>query len=214
MQPRLRLLIFGFLSVFLGPYAMAHPVAYQGATGVMVWNQPFLSDYWVTYSFRPDMAIAGRGMRMDMENGGRAWFYGPQFDYLAHRWNESNFQANIYAYGGFGGVSTARQSGTAPLGGIEADAESRKYFGMGMVQGFTPSFGSNFYMSEAKFGIAPYEAEFNEIATWFMVQFQHHPSLTKTYAVTPLVRLFYKNFLVEAGASFEGDGMFNFMFHF
>jgi hypothetical protein len=200
--------------MFSAPCALAHPVAYQGATGVMVWNQSFLSDYWVTYSFRPDMAFAGRGMRMDMQNGGTTWFYGPQFDYLVHRWNETDYQANIYAYGALGGITTATQTGTAPLGGIEADAESRKYFAMAMIQGLAPTFGSNFYMSEAKLGIAPYEAEFNEVAAWLMIQGQHHPSLTKTYVVTPLVRMIYKNFLVEAGCSLQGDGMFNFMFHF
>jgi hypothetical protein len=198
----------------LTPAAWAHPVAYQGATGVMVWNQPFLSDYWVTYSFRPDMAFAGRAMRMEMRDGGRSWFYGPQFDYLVHRWNEPDYQANVYAYGAFGGVWTSTRSGTAPLGGIEADAESRKYFIMGKIEGFAPTVGENFYTSSFRLGLAPYEAEFNEIATWLMVQAQHHPSLVKDYSVTPLVRLFYKNFLVEAGVSFDGDGMFNFMFHF
>ena len=196
------------------PAAWAHPVAYQGALGVMAWNQPFLSDYWITYSFRPDMAFAGRGMRMDMNNGSRTWFYGPQFDYLAERWNEEDYQANIYAYGAFGGVSTGSRNGTAPLGGVEADIESRKYFAMAKIEGMLPSFGPNYYASQFRLGIAPYEADFNEMASWLMVQFEHHPVLARSYAVTPLVRVFYKNFLLEAGASFEGDGMFNFMFHF
>src|SRR6185295_12715540 len=111
-------------------------------------------------------------------------------------------------------IKTPAQSGTAPLGGLEADIESRKYFLMGMIEGFVPTVGENFYLSSLRVGMAPYEAEFNEIATWLMLQAQHHPSLTKDYAVTPLVRIFYKNFLVEAGVSFDGDGMLNFMFHF
>ena len=36
----------GFLIfiLLLTPQVFAHPVAYQGATGVMTWNQPFMTD--------------------------------------------------------------------------------------------------------------------------------------------------------------------------
>ena len=194
--------------------ASAHPVAYQGAVGVMTWNQPFLSDYWLTYSFRPDMAVAGRAMRMTMATGGDLDVYMPQFDYLAKRWNNSDSQANIYVYGGFGGVRFQDQNGSAGLGGIEADAESRKYFAMVKYEAMLPTIGANFQHVEARLGIAPYEAEINEIATWFMIQGQYHPSLIKGYVITPLARFFYKSVLWESGVSTQGDWMLNFMFHF
>ncbi len=194
--------------------ALAHPVAYQGATGVMTWNQPFLSDYWLTYSFRPNMAFAGRAMRMTMDTGSDLVVYMPQFDYLAKRWNESDYQANIYLYGGYGGVHYQGQSGTAGLGGIEADAESRKYFVLAKYEGMIPTIGQNFHHVEARIGIAPYQAEINEIASWLMIAGQYHPALNKSYAITPLARFFYKNVLWEAGVSLQGDWMANFMFHF
>lgn len=39
-----------------------HPVSDKDAVGVMTWNQSFLTDSWITYSFRPDSAIAARYM--------------------------------------------------------------------------------------------------------------------------------------------------------
>src|SRR4051794_2377341 len=83
------------LSFFVSASAAAHPVSYQGAVGVMSWNQSFLSDQWITYSFRPDAAFAARSMRMEMKDGDFR-IYLPQIDYLVKRWNESHLQANIY----------------------------------------------------------------------------------------------------------------------
>lgn len=191
----------------------AHPVTYQDAIGIMTWNQPYMSDDWITYSFRSDAAIAARAMRLEVPEG-QLQFFAPQFDYLVKRWNESDFQANIYAYAAYGAANFQGQTHGAGLAGAETDAESRKYFGMIQYEKMWGDLGPDFYRLNARVGIAPYEAEFNEIASWLMVQYEYHPSLTRDYAITPLVRLFYKNVLIEAGVSTVGDWMFNFMFHF
>ena len=214
MKPAAFIMTFWALVAAPIQSASAHPVAYQGAVGVMTWNQPFLSDYWLTYSFRPDMAIAAHAMRMTMATGGDLVVYMPQFDYLVKRWNKTDSQANIYVYGGFGGVRYQSQNGTAGLVGIEADAESRKYFGMLKYEVMLPTIGADFRQFVARVGIAPYEAEINEVASWFMIQGQYNPSLSRSYAVTPLVRFFYKSVLWETGVSTQGDWMLNFMFHF
>ncbi len=202
-----------FLIVGLSSTSNAHPVAFEGATGVMTWNQPFLSDDWVTYSFRSDAAIAARIMRFDAPEG-RLQFYAPQMDYLLKRWNESNYQGNIYLYGAYGDLNFQGRNQGAALAGVEADAESREYFVSAKYERMWADLGPEFYHGEARLGIAPYEAEFNEIASWFMIQYQYHPSLLRQYSLTPLVRLFYKNVLFETGVSTEGDWMLNFMFHF
>jgi hypothetical protein len=202
-----------WLIFFFSAQSLAHPVAYQGATGVMTWNQEFMSDTWVTYSFRPDAAVAARIMRFDAPEG-RMQFIAPQLDYLLKRWNESESQANIYLYGAYGSMFFQNQNHGTELAGIEADAESRKYFISGKYEKMWGDLGPDFYHAEARLGIAPYEAEFNEIASWFMIQYQYHPMLLKKYAVTPLARIFYRNFLLEAGSSTDGDMMLNFMFHF
>jgi hypothetical protein len=201
------------LGLLLGCAVQAHPVAYKGATGVMTWNQSFMSDSWVTYSFRPDMAIAGRFMRMEMQDG-RLNYSGLQLDYLLKRWNGDDSQSNIYAYGGGGNANFHESNGGAYFGGVEADAEDRKYFSLIKAEYMKPTVGSEFAHVEGRLGIAPYEAEYNEMATWFMVQAQWHPTLVKKVVVTPLARIFYKSFLLETGVSLDGDWMMNFMFHF
>ena len=192
----------------------AHPVAYQGATGVMTWNQPFMSDHWITYSFRSDMAIAARFMRMEMQDGVRLNYSGAQLDYLLKRWNGLDSQSNLYLYGGGGNAHIQNSDGGAYFGGVEADAEDRKYFGLLKAEYMRPTIGNEFSHAEARLGIAPYEAEYSEMASWFMMQVQWHPTLIKKVVVTPLARIFYKSFLLESGVSLDGDWMMNFMFHF
>ena len=193
--------------------ADAHPVSYKGAVGVMTWNQSFMTDNWLTYSFRPDTAIAARHMRFDTPEG-RMQFYAPQLDYLVKRWNEHDLQANIYAYGAYGKMSMGPDTKDAGLAGAEADIEDRKYFALLKYEKMWSSLGPDFYHGEARLGIAPYEAEYSEIATWFMIQYQWHPSLLRKNTITPLARVFYKSFLFETGVSLDGDFMTNFMFHF
>jgi hypothetical protein len=179
----------------------------------MSWNQPFMSDHWMTYSFRPDMAIAGRFVRMEMPEG-RLSYSGLQYDYLVKRWNGDDHQANIYVYGGAGNVDFNSQNEVGYFGGFEADAENRKYFSLIKAESMQTNIADDFNHLEARLGIAPYEAEYTELATWFMVQAQWHPTLQQEFVFTPLARIFFKSFLMETGVSLDGDWMMNYMFHF
>ena len=207
---KIAFVLFGLL---VSVKAVAHPVSYKGATGVMTWNQPFMSDHWLTYSFRPDMAVAGRFMRMNMPDG-RLNFSGLQFDYLAYRQNEIDSQANLYLYAAGGEAAFDGRSRGAGLVGIEADAESRKYFALIKAETMRGEDVPDFDHVEGRIGVAPYEAEYNEVASWLMVQAQWHPTLEKKFVITPLARFFYRSVLWETGVSTDGDWMMNFMFHF
>lgn len=193
--------------------ASSHPVPYQGAIGVMTWNQPLLSDDWITYSFRHDMAVAARHMRVDMPDG-RMHFYGPQLNYLVKRWNLPDAQANVYAYGSYGAMSFLNQTFGAGLAGFETDIEDRRLYASLKYEKMWDRTKTNFYHGSARLGAAPYAAEFNEIAAWFMLQYDYHPQLSKKFELTPLVRLFYRSVLLEVGVSTQADWMLNFMFHF
>lgn len=209
---RIALKVAALFLAFLSLSTFAHPVPFKGAVGVMTWNQPFMSDTWLTYSFKSDMAIAGRFLRMEMPEG-ESRYSGLQFDYLLYRDNGLDHQANVYLYGGGGAVHLDDSTGGASLVGFEADAENRRYFALIKAEQMTASIGPDFGHVEGRLGVAPYEAEYNELASWFMVQAQWHPSLEREFVFTPLARFFYKSALWEMGVSTDGDWMLNFMFH-
>lgn len=194
-------------------FVFAHPVAFKNSTAVMIWNQAFMTDHWISYSFQSNMALTARTMRIEMKEG-RMNYYAPQFNYLVKRWNETNSQANIYIYGSYGIAHVLNQSDRASQVGIEMDAESRKHYVSFKYEKMWTPIADDMDMIKARVGIAPYEAEFNEVASWFMIQYQRHPILVKENVVTPLIRIFYKSFLLEGGVSTDGDWMTNFMFHF
>ena len=196
-----------------GSVSGAHPVAYEGATGVMTWNQSFMTVDWITYSFRPDAAVAARHMRL-VSPEGQMQFVAPQLDYLLKRWNEFEYQGNFYVYGAYGKLQFQNQVAGAGLAGAEADAESRKFFASVQYEKMWSGLGPDFYHANFRLGVAPYEAEFNELASWLMLQYQTHPMLERKSTLTPLIRLFYKSVLFEAGVSSDADWMINFMFHF
>lgn len=194
--------------------AFAMSVSWEGSTAVMVQNQPFLTDWLVAYSFRNDMAFAGRYMRTVMTEGSAMKIYAPQFDWLVHRWNARDFQANIYADGAFGAETFENRTSTAGMATLEADIESRLLYAAGKAQAAWVGAGPNFYSTEVRLGVAPYAAEYDEIASWLIVSVQNNPQFVRTVAVTPMARFFYKAFLAEVGSSFEGDWMINFMIHY
>jgi hypothetical protein len=214
-MPRRVVFMALLLGAFIVSHASAHPVSYQGALSVMTWNQPYMTDLWTTYSYRWNAALAARYMRMDMEDGSEMKIYLPQADFLLYRKNGRNYQANLYAYGGYGKETMAGESDGVGLLGIEADAENRKYYSAVGFQSILPGLGPNIYQTTARLGVAAYEAEFNELGTWLIAQYQANPQLSLRQDLTPLVRLMYRNVLAEAGVGVtHGDWLLNFMVHF
>jgi hypothetical protein len=194
--------------------SFAMSVSWEGSTAVMTNNQPFLTDWLVAYSFRSDMAIAARYMNMTMRDSTKMQLYAPQFDYLVRRWNDPFFQANIYASAGFGAEESQGLTSAVSITTLEADIESRVLYAATKFQANIVGRGPDIYQSELRLGVAPYKADYEDLASWLIVSLQSNPQLIRTFSVTPMVRLFYKSVLVEIGASAEGDWMFNSMIHF
>lgn len=205
--------IFLVIYILCGSTAFAHPTTHDGGYEVMAWNQPELTDLWVVATVHPKIGLAARYMRMEHDQGeSRAYF--PQANLLLKRWNQKETQANLYLYGGYGFHEHRSQRGDVWAAGVEADAESRRLYILGKVETMRPTHGQNLDLYELRLGAAPYEADFNDVATWLMVQYQHHWQLKTNQSVTPFLRIFYRGVLGEAGVSLAGHAMMNFMVHF
>jgi hypothetical protein len=207
--------LMGALPVLIGvsaPDVQAHPTSYKGGFSVMTWNQPFLGDTMLTYTFARNAAVAARHMRMDMPDGEMQVHIG-QLNWLAKRWNEKAYQANVYFFGGMGAQEFQGNTGFVMMPGVEADIEDRRLYLSGKFQALLPKYGPQVYQSQLRAGIAAYESEFDEVAAWLVASVQFEPQLTRQVIVTPMARFFYRNVLWEVGAGLKGDWMLNFMFH-
>ena len=203
-----------FLSIFVGN-AHAHPVAYAGSSSIMTWNSKEMSDWMFTHSFTSKFSLAARYLRMDTRDGERT-FYIPQANFLLKRWNELDSQANIYLSLGHGGEKINSSFKNTTGAALEADWESRKYYVSFREDVLLSHKDSkrNIYQTKVRAGFAPYLAEFNEINAWFILQADKSNKMIDEYKLTPFIRIFYHNILMEFGSTMKGDSQFNFMVHF
>jgi hypothetical protein len=199
--------------LFFAPVlAGAHPIPFKDAIAVTSLNQSFQSDASVSYSFNRRAAIGARFLRFD-EGGHKSSMIAPQLNFLAKRWNGEGFQSNIYTAIAVGPASYNGHEHSAILTALEADAETRKLYVSGKAEKMWTGEGHDSWHLVSRVGAAPYVANFTQLATWIMVQYDYNPLLRGWDKVTPLVRMFYKSYLWEAGVSTDGDWLLNLMVH-
>lgn len=210
---------FSILSCLLGfslfNNLYAHPVSYAGSFAVMGQNSKEESELVLNYSFTSRFSTMAHYMRMDTKEGERN-FYMAHANVLLKRWNELKSQGNLYFSLGHGveDIETSYKN-TSSLS-LEADWESRKYYVSFKESAYLSHSDSsrNIYLTKLRAGIAPYLADFNELNSWFIVELSTSNKSREDFSITPLIRLFYKNVLLELGANHKGDAQFNYMVHF
>lgn len=197
---------------FCSPQAQAMLVAYQDSFGIMGVNQSFHTELFLNYSLTPYFALGERNIRLETTDGVKQFFL-PEADFLVYRWNQPDSQANIYAGGGYGAESFQSQTQGVAMANLAVDWESRKYYLDTEFQSLLAADSKNYNTAKFRAGFAPYLAQFNELNTWFILQLETMPFVANSPFLTPMVRLYYKNVLVEIGADFQGNWMFNYMIH-
>ncbi len=133
-----------------------------------------------------------------------------QWNRLLKRRNTRYSQANLYFKTHLGVLQTGDTEALAGTIGISADWETRRYF-TGYEARFrvADNLPDDDFIHHARVGIAPYVAEYGNWHTWLMLQLNHYPDNEDELVLTPIVRLFRGNFLVEIGFSENEDIMFN-----
>lgn len=214
MQPKSFLLTL-LLGLSISFPAWSHPVAYKGSYSIMTWNNPEMTDWMFTHSFTSQHSVSLHYLRNHTKDGEREFFL-PAVNFLAKRWNELNSQANLYLTVGHGGEKVGTSFKDTSILALETDWESREYYVSFKQEALLANRDSskNIYTSRLRGGFAPYIASFEEINSWFILQLEKSNKSMTEYTLTPLIRMFYKNVLIETGVSHKGEAQFNFMVHF
>jgi hypothetical protein len=191
--------------------AGAMSVSYQGSLGLMAWTEPSMTQYVINYSVTPWFAPAFEYFGLRGGTGNREYYF-PQVGFLLKRWNNLESQANIYVNAGYGVEHRDGRTSGALNTELQADWESRKYYIDAELQAVR-LVQDPYNFVRLRVGFAPYQAEFEQLHSWFIVQADRNTSGTGETTITPFVRLFYQNVLVEVGMSLKGEPAFNFMIH-
>lgn len=140
-------------------------------------------------------------------------------NYLVGRLFHENGVGNLYVMGAAGTATGNDFSGNEALGGfgIWIDYETRRIYSKFTSQVWkAPSFTNT--ITTVQLGFAPYAADYEEVALWFVVQAQRRSGLSDTTQVTPMLRVIRKDWWVEIGASTNsqnrGEVFFNLMHTF
>jgi hypothetical protein len=213
-----------YLSILLGgllllmPLAMvtARPVSYPGGWTGMLKNDMDRHSLHLHYS---PSARHSLGLYNEYRRDKDYVFTGGQLNFLVKRWNKPDSQANFYLKTGLGvAYSDFRRFDNdiepSAFTGIAADWETRRWFTSYANRLFTAGDFDQYFMQQARVGVAPYIGGYGDIHTWLMLQVNHDPSNENDWAVTPLVRVFKDVHLVEAGISHRGDILFNYVIRY
>ncbi|MBO9664073.1 hypothetical protein [Dokdonella sp.] len=198
--------------------AQAKPIAFADGTtvmaeygaGTMVEAQAF---YAPSYRF----SAGGGYLRLDSDLARRS----REIEYvranvLAKRWNLDAAQANVFVWGslgrgrgdGFDGSRLARNAG------FQLDYETRRvYAAVKSDLWESPAFSHR--IDTVQLGLAPYEHDYRDLATWFVVQARRYTGeIHRGTETALLLRLFKGGTWVEAGVTDDGKPQVMAMFNF
>jgi hypothetical protein len=199
--------------------ASAHPVVFAGGIAVMTHTQGPMSEFESVFS--PTSRI-GLGGSLTRDHGSTDLLAKSTF--LIWRGNFPDFQSNLYLTAGAGRrwSSDVRSSYTSNQSALfhwsaGADGEDRRIYTMAKYAQTIVSSDDRREHGMLRVGFAPYAAQTNELTLWGLLEWApQKASRTDEWAhtLTPLVRMFYRNALIEFGSSVQGTVTVNTMFHF
>jgi hypothetical protein len=197
--------------------AESKPIAYAKGTTVMAeYGAGTMNEAQLFYAPRYfySAGVGHLSLQSDIDGRTRDISYA-RFNYLARRWNGEASQGNLFVWGGAG---SAHVGGAGDVfawnAGAQADYETRRVYA---------SFKTDLHESSAfshridtlQLGIAPYEHDYDSLATWLVVQGRRYTGeIHDGTEWALLLRFFKRNAWIEAGATTEGHLQAMLMFNF
>jgi hypothetical protein len=197
--------------------AESKPIAYAKGTTVMAeYGAGTMNEAQVFYAPRYFYS-AGLGhlsLESDIDGRTRDITYA-RLNYLAKRWNGDASQGNLFVWGGVGNAHVGRAGDVfAWNAGAQADYETRRVYAS-LKTDLHKSSAFSHRIDTLQLGIAPYEHDYDSLATWFVVQGRRYTGeIHDGTEWAFLLRLFKGNAWVEAGATTEGHLQAMLMFNF
>ena len=198
--------------------AIGKPIAFANGTTVMIeYGAGTMQEAQIFYAPQYDYSVGGGHVEFDSDittESVRITY--ARLNYLLHRWNLESAQANVFVWGGAGAATGNAFSGTefAVNAGGQADYETRRIYAS-LKTDLQKANAFSIRVDTLQLGVAPYEHDYNQIATWFVVQArQYTDDIHRGTEIAALLRLFKGGAWIEAGVTNGGKlqamAMFNF----
>lgn len=211
-------LFIGLVAAAVAAPAMAKPIAFADGTTVMAeYGAGTMQELQIFYAPRFDYSVGGGHVDFTSDDDGQKQHITyARLNWLAHRWNLDDAQANVFVWGGVGSTTGNSFAGSTFTGnaGAQADYETRRVYGS-LKTDLQRSTQFSIRVDTLQLGVAPYKHDYGGLATWFVFQARHYTdNLHSGIETAALLRLFKGGAWVEAGVTNGGKlqamAMFNF----
>lgn len=198
--------------------AIAKPIAFaKGKTLMLEYGAGTMNEMQFFYAPRYWASVGGGWLELASEDGAKqrhvTYLRG---NLLAKRWNLPGAQANVFVWGGLGRATGNDFSGStlARSAGVQIDYETRRVYSA-LRSDLQESDHFSHRIDTLQLGLAPYEHDYDTLATWFVVQGRRYTGgLYKGTETALLVRFFKGGTWIEVGATtdrkLQAMAMFNF----
>jgi len=210
--------LVGALALIAPLCAFTKPIAFANGTTVMLeYGAGTMWEAQIFYAPQYNYSVGGGHVEFDSDiTPETVRITYARLNYLLHRWNLESAQANVFVWGGAGAATGNTFNGTELTGnaGAQADYETRRVYAS-LKTDLQKANAFNICVDTLQLGIAPYKHDYNQIATWFVVQArQYTDDIHHGTEVAALLRLFKGGAWIEAGITNGGKlqamAMFNF----
>lgn len=201
----------------LSPMAAAKPIAFaKGKTVMAEYGAGTMNEFQAFYAPKYWVSTGvGWTELKSMDGATRRTFSYVRANLLAHRWNMAGAQANVFVWGGLG-----RASGNdfdAELSrevGAQVDYETRRVYASFKTDLQESEHTSN-RVDTLQLGWAPYEHDYDTLATWIVVQGRTYTGgIYDGVEKAVLMRFFKGGTWVEVGATTDRQLQAMLMFNF
>lgn len=208
------------LALCVAPAAavVAKPIAFANGTTIMAeYGAGTMEELQAFYAPTYWLSLGAGALRLDSDAMARTRnIRYLRANYLVHRWNLDDAQANVFGWGGLGTAtgSDFRGSRLDREAGFQADYETRRIY----ASWVSDLHGSPAYSDRVdtlQLGFAPYAHDYQDLATWFVLQARGYSGgIHRGIEYAALVRLFKGGAWVEAGLTQSGKPQIMMMLNF
>jgi hypothetical protein len=200
----------------MAPAANAAPMGFKDSWMVMGDLSKNWAETYANYAFTPRDAIGPSLVFMRSDDGRlRRNIAEVTYTRLVQRWNLPHAQANVWFLGGAGGIRGNDFDGTRTLltPGVQVDYETTRVYAMATARLYRAE-GIRHDYAATRLGFSFYEADYDEIQPWFVVEARRMKGLSERTEITPMLRLIHNRYFVELGVNNMKQPRFNIMYTF
>lgn len=192
--------------------AQAKPLTYPGGWQTTAEVTGDMVSLLNTYTITPKWGV---GLHNEYDREMDYQMHSLHVTHLLWRGNYPDAQANLFLQGGAGYArSDEGADSVAGYAGLLADWENRRFYTEYSNRYVHAGGIDKKFTQQARIGVAPYVAEAGSLHTWLILQADHTPTNDDTFSITPVVRVFKKSTMVEAGVRDDGQVMLHLMHAF